>query len=174
PCHYRRQAPCRRAAGRRRVQGRDMPELSSSQHFGSLPEVKIPRSYNAAHDLIERNLEAGRGDQVAFIDDRSAITYGELAKRVNRFASGLRSIGIEREDRILLCMLDTIDWPTVFLGAIKAGVIPVCVNTVLTQADYDYMLRDSRAKAVFVSRSLFPAFDGLHNAIPSLSRVVIS
>jgi benzoate-CoA ligase len=151
-----------------------MPELSSAQHFGSLPEVKIPRSYNAAYDLIERNLEAGRGDQVAFIDDRRAITYGELAKRVNCFASGLRSIGIEREDRILLCMLDTIDWPTVFLGAIKAGVVPVCVNTVLTQADYDYMLRDSRAKAVFVSRSLFPAFDGLHNAIPSLSRVVIS
>ena len=50
--------------------------------------------------------------QVAFIDDRQSITYGELARRVNRFASGLRSIGVEREDRILLCMLDTIDWPT--------------------------------------------------------------
>ena len=151
-----------------------MPELSSAEHFGSLPELRIPRSYNAAFDLIERNLEAGRPDQLAFIDDRQSITYGELAKRVNRFASGLRSIGVEREDRILLCMLDTIDWPTVFLGAIKAGVVPVCVNTLLAQADYDYMLRDSRAKALFVSRALFPAFDGLHNAIPSLSRVVIS
>ena len=151
-----------------------MPELSSAEHFGTFPEVKIPRSYNAAHDLIERNLEAGRRDKLAFIDDRQSITYGELARRVNRFAAGLRSIGIEREDRILLCLLDTIDWPTVFLGAIKAGIVPVCVNTLLTQADYDYMLRDSRAKALFVSRALFPAFDGLHNAIPSLSRVVIS
>ena len=151
-----------------------MPELSSAQHFGALPEVTVPRSYNAAHDLIERNLQAGRRDQIAFVDDRQSITYGELARRVNRFASGLGSIGLEREDRILLCLLDTIDWPTVFLGAIKAGVVPVCVNTLLMQADYDYMLRDSRAKALFVSRALFPAFDGLHNAIPSLSRVVIS
>ena len=151
-----------------------MPELSSATHIAALPEVTVPRSYNAAHDLIERNLAAGRQDAIAFIDDRQAITYGEFAKRVNRFASGLRSIGIEREDRILLCMLDTIDWPTVFLGAIKAGVIPVCANTLLSQADYDYMLRDSRAKALFVSRALFPVFDGLDTAIPSLSRVVIS
>ena len=151
-----------------------MPELSSAEHFRSSPELKIPRNYNAAYDLIERNLEAGRRDQIAFIDDRQSITYGELAKRVNCFACGLRSIGVEREDRILLCMLDTIDWPTVFLGAIKAGVVPVCVNTLLTQTDYDYMLRDSRAKVLFVSRALFPAFDGLHNAIGSLSRVVIS
>jgi benzoate-CoA ligase len=151
-----------------------MPELSSAEHFSSPPALKIPRSYNAAYDLIERNLAAGRQDQVAFIDDRQAITFGELARRVNRFASGLGAIGVEREDRILLCLLDTIDWPTVFLGAIKAGVVPVCVNTLLAQADYDYMLRDSRAKALFVSRALFAAFDGLHNAIPSLSRVVIS
>ena len=151
-----------------------MPELSSAEHFGSPPQVRIPRSYNAAHDLIERNLQAGRHDQVAFVDDRQSITYRELARRVNRFASGLRSIGVERDDRILLCMLDTIDWPTVFLGAIKAGVVPVCVNTLLTQAEYDYMLRDSRAKALFVSRALFEAFDGLHNQMPTLSRVVIS
>ncbi len=151
-----------------------MPDLSSAEHFGAAPQLTIPRNYNAAHDLIERNLLAGRADQPAFIDDRHSLTYGELARRVNRFASGLRSIGVEREDRILVCLLDTIDWPTVFLGAIKAGVVPVCVNTLLTTADYDYMLRDSRAKALFVSRPVFPAFDGLHNAIPSLSRVVIS
>lgn len=151
-----------------------MPELSSAEHFGATPELTIPRSYNAAYDLIERNLAAGRGDEIAFIDDLDSITYAELARRVNRFASGLRSIGVEREDRILLCLLDTIDWPTAFLGAIKAGVIPVCVNTLLTASDYDYVLRDSRARTLLVSRGVFPAFDGLQQAIPTLSRVVIS
>lgn len=151
-----------------------MPELSSADHFRSLPVLEIPRSFNAAHDLIARNLESGRQDHIAFIDDYESITYRELARRVDRFASGLLASGVEPEDRIMLCMLDTIDWPTVFLGAIKAGVVPVCVNTLLTQNDYDYMLRDSRAKVLFVSRALFPAFDGLHNAIPSLTRVVIS
>ena len=106
-----------------------MPELSSADHFSSSPVLEIPRDYNAAHDLIARNLESGRQDQVAFIDDSQSITYGELARRVDRFASGLLASGVEPEDRIMLCMLDTIDWPTVFLGAIKAGVVPVCVNT---------------------------------------------
>ena len=130
----------------------------------------IPRDYNAAHDLLQRNLQAGRADQVAFVDERVAMTYGELARRVDHFARGLHSIGVGREDRIMLCLTDTIDWPTIFLGAIKAGVVPVCVNTGLSKHDYDYMLRDSRAKALFVSRSVYPALDGLHNSIPTLSR----
>ncbi|MEO6271473.1 MAG: AMP-binding protein, partial [Lautropia sp.] len=136
-----------------------MPELSSADHFSSLPVLEIPRNFNAAHDLIARNLEAGRQDHIAFIDDYESITYREFARRVDRFASGLLASGVEPEDRILVCMLDTIDWPIVFLGAIKAGVVPVCVNTMLTQNDYDFMLRDSRAKVLFVSRALFPAFD---------------
>ena len=134
----------------------------------------IPRDYNAAHDLLQRNLQAGRADQVAFVDERVAMTYGELARRVDHFARGLHSIGVGREDRIMLCLTDTIDWPTIFLGAIKAGVVPVCVNTGLSKHDYDYMLRDSRAKALFVSRSVYPALDGLHNSIPTLSRLLVS
>lgn len=134
----------------------------------------IPRDYNAAHDLLQRNLQAGRADQVAFVDDRSSITYGQLAKRVDRFALGLHSIGVGREDRIMICMNDTIDWVTIFLGAIKAGVVPVCVNTALSKHDYDDILRDSRAKALFVSRATFAPFDGLHNSIPTLQRLLIS
>ena len=52
------------------------------------------------------------------------------------------------EERVLVCHLDTIDFPAVFLGAIKAGIVPIAANTLLTTADYDYMLRDSRARAL--------------------------
>ncbi|MDO4904758.1 MAG: benzoate-CoA ligase family protein [Lautropia sp.] len=141
---------------------------------GGVALSNIPRDYNAAHDLLQRNLQAGRVDQVAFVDERSSITYGELARRVDRFALGLHTIGVGREDRIMLCLTDTIDWPTIFLGAIKAGVVPVCVSTSLSKHDYDYILRDSRAKALFVSRSAFAPFDGLHNSIPTLQRLLIS
>ena len=54
--------------------------------------------------------------------------------------------GIRREERILICLLDTIDWPTAFLGALKAGVVPVPVNTLMTESDYEFMLADSRAQ----------------------------
>ena len=82
----------------------------------------IPRNYNFAADIIERNLKAGRADKPVFIDPRGSWTYGQLAGRVDRFGHVLRSLGVRREERILLALLDTIDWPTAFLGAIKAGV----------------------------------------------------
>src|SRR5439155_1535261 len=86
----------------------------------SPPKIHIPRDYNAAYDLIERNLSAGRAGKLAFLDDRGRYTFGELAERVNRFGSGLKAMGLAMEERVLLALTDTIDFPTAFLGAIKA------------------------------------------------------
>ena len=121
------------------------------------------RGYNAAEDLLARN--AGRPEKIAYIDDAGAYTYRELGRRVNRFASALQRLGVQPEQRILIAMLDTIDWPVAFLGAIKAGAVPVAANTLLTSADYRYMIEDSRARLLFVSDALLPAFSGVPNVI---------
>jgi benzoate-CoA ligase len=131
-------------------------------------------TYNAAVDLIERNLRAGRGDKVAFRDDAGSHSYAQVAERVDRFASALQVAGVEPEQRILLCLTDTIDFPTVFLGAIKAGVVPVAVNTLLKPADYDYMLRDSRARMLVVSETLLASFAPILAGQPHLRRVAVS
>jgi benzoate-CoA ligase len=138
------------------------------------PAMQVPRDYNAAHDLIERNLREGRSGKVAFIDDSGRYTFGELAERVNRFGSGLQAMGLGMEDRVLLALSDTIDFPTAFLGAIKAGTIPVAVNTLLTPDDYQHMLSDSRARALIVSEHLFPQFASLTAKMPFLRQVVVS
>jgi benzoate-CoA ligase len=133
------------------------------------------RSYNAAHDLIERNLEAGRAAKIAFIDDAGSYTYAELADRVNRFGSALRALGLDPEQRLLLCVRDGIDFPTAFLGSIKAGIVPIAVNTLLGAADYRYMLEDSRAKALVVSAGLLEAFAPiLADRPPHLEHVIVS
>jgi len=123
-----------------------VPALSRADHSSSPPLISIPREYNAAHDLIERNLAAGRAGKLAYIDDEGAYTYGELAERINRAANTLASLGLQMESRIMLAHLDTVDFPAVFLGAIKAGIVPIAANTLLTTADYRYMLEDSRAR----------------------------
>ena len=89
-------------------------------------------------------------------------------------ARRLRARGIRREERIFLCMLDTIDWPTAFLGAIKAGVIPVAVNTLLTESDYEFMLTDSRAKMLVVSQALLPKFAPILARCPDVEKVIVS
>ena len=151
-----------------------MAGLSSADHSVSPPQIAIPRDYNAAHDLIERNLRAGRAAKVAYIDGDGAHSYGELAERANRCASALVSLGLEMEQRVLVCLQDTIDWPTVFLGCIKAGIVPIAANTLLTTDDYEYMLRDSRARALVVSAALLPVFAPLIGHIPFLRHVIVS
>jgi benzoate-CoA ligase len=123
-------------------------------------------TYNAAADLIERNLGAGRGGKTAFIDDRGCYSHTELAERVSRFANGARRLGVHPEQRILLCLHDTIDFPTAFLGAIKAGIVPVAVNTQLSPGELAFMLADSRARAVVVSAPLLPAMNAALAQLP--------
>ncbi len=134
----------------------------------------IPRIYNFADDILCRNLKAGRAGKPAFIDPRGTWTYGQLAERVSRFGHVLRNLDIAPEDRILLCLTDTIDWPTAFLGAIKAGVVAVPVNTLLNENDYRFMLTDSRAKLLVVSEELYPRFTDLIGTCPDLKVVIVS
>ena len=148
--------------------------LSHADHGASPPRIEIPRDYNAAHDLLRRN--AARPDKVAYIDAASGaqLTYGQLEDQAQRFASALRDRGFAPEARVMIAMLDTLEWPVVFLGCILAGVVPVAANTLLTTRDFDFMLRDSRAQALFVSKPLLPTFEPLVGKISTLKHMFIA
>ena len=81
--------------------------------------------YNAAADFVDRHVLEGRGDKTAFIDPSRDITYGQLLDEVARVGPMLARLGVERENRIALVMLDSVDFPVLFWGAIRAGIIPV-------------------------------------------------
>ena len=148
--------------------------LSSADHAANPPIVNIPRNYNAAHDLLERN--AKRPGKIAFIDAATGdqLSYGDLTTQAHQFANSLRSNGFQPESRVLLAVLDTPDWPVVFLGCILAGVVPVAANTLLTTADFEFMLNDSRARGLIVSKALLPAFEPLLNKCPNLQAVIVA
>lgn len=133
-----------------------------------------PRIYNATVDLVDRHLAEGRSEKVAFVDPTGSITYGALAARCNRMASMLAAFGIARETRIAVLMLDTIDYPVVFWGAIKAGVVPVLLNTLLNAEQYAYVLDDCRAKALIVSAPLLPVVQPILGKLPFLTHVFVS
>ena len=151
-----------------------MPGLSTADHSVSPPIIEIPREYNAAYDLIQRNLAAGRADKVVYIDDTGRYTYGELAQRVNRASNALAGLGLQIESRVMLCQLDTIDFPSLFLGAIQAGMVPIAANTLLATAEYKFMLEDSRARALVVSEALLPSFAPILSGLPFLQHVIVS
>ena len=140
----------------------------------TLPQVNaLGDVFNFAQHLLACNTQ--RATKTAFIDDLGSLSYGQLDERVRRVAAALRSLGIKREERVLLLMQDCNDWPVSFLGAIYAGIVPVAVNTLLTADDYAYMLEHSRAQAVLVSGALLPALTAaMTKCDHEVSKVIVS
>src|ERR1700688_83994 len=131
-------------------------------------------SYNAVTWLLDRNVDQGRAEKLAFTDTVSALTYGQLQQQSCRVANMLRRLAVRREERVAMLMLDTVDFPAVFLGAIRAGVVPVPLNTLLTADQYAYVLADCRARVLFVSEALLPVVKDMLGRMPDLEHVVVA
>jgi benzoate-CoA ligase len=121
------------------------------------PPVWIPNDFNVATYFVDRNVAEGRGDNVAieFADQR--ITYDDVLHNVNRFGNALRQVlDVRIEERVVLLLLDCPEYVYSFFGAIKVGAIPIPTSTLFKPADYEYILNDSRARALVISEGLLP------------------
>src|SRR5436190_12656665 len=139
-----------------------------------LDDLLTHRPYNAAVDLIDTNVARGLGSKIAFAQSTRSLTYAELQSRTCRFAWAMKSLGLRQEDRLLLLMPDTIDYPVAFWGAVRAGIVVIPLNTFLNAEVCAYVLADSRATAlvadVTLARGLLPI---LHH-VPRLRTLVLA
>ena len=83
----------------------------------SAPYVTVPETFNVASWLVDRHLGEGRGARTAILCGDEAVTYAGLAERSDRFGAALRELGVRREERIMLVLVDTPAFPYAFLGA---------------------------------------------------------
>jgi 4-hydroxybenzoate-CoA ligase len=131
-------------------------------------------AYNAVTYLLDRNIDEGRADKLAYTDTVSELTYRDLQQQSCRVANMLRRLGVRREERVAMIMLDTVDFPAVFLGAMRAGIVPVPLNTLLTADQYAYVLADCRARVLFISEALLPTVKDMLGRMGDLEHVIVS
>jgi benzoate-CoA ligase family protein len=132
---------------------RSLVETDASEQPSRL---RFPPNYNVVVAFIDRHIAEGRGAKVAIRTADSAITYAELAANVNRCADGLVRLGLTRGERVLMVVKDCPAFFYLFWGAIKAGIVPVPLNTLLRSSSYAFMIDDSSAATVVYS----PEFAG--------------
>jgi 4-hydroxybenzoate-CoA ligase len=118
---------------------------------------------NAACYFVDRNAAGDNADHSAFIeaDTGIAISYRDLGVETGRMAGLFQRFDIRPEERVALLSLDEIAFPVIFWGSLQAGVIPVCLNTLLSTDVYSTILKDCRARALFVSAALYPTIEPL-------------
>jgi len=128
-----------------------------------MPEV--PARFNISTVLLDRNLDRGFGAKVAVRWQDQAVTYGELFERACAFGRALRDLGIRREERVLLVLDDSPAFPVAFLGAIRAGAVPIPTSPLLRAADYAYFMEDSCARAVVADPEVMPQVREAANSV---------
>ena len=131
---------------------------------------------NAAQYFVSRHLADDRGSATAFIEAGEAsaqISYAELEVETSRVVDLFKRNDIRREERVAMLVLDEIAFPVIFWGSLKAGVIPIPLNTLLGTEVYAAILEDCRARALFVSAPLLPSIEGLLQAHSSIRNVFV-
>jgi 4-hydroxybenzoate-CoA ligase len=138
-----------------------------------LEDVLQRRPYNAVSDFVDANVARGLGGKLAFTDSHRSLTYGALQERSCRFATALKALGLREENRVVLLFHDTVDYPVAFWGAIRAGVVPIPINTLLTAEQYAYLLADSRAAAAVVAAPLARMLQSIRGRLPHLRTIIV-
>jgi benzoate-CoA ligase family protein len=136
-------------------------------------ELDIPEWFNAASYFVDRNVEEGRGKNVAILSEDRTFTYSEVSDRVNQTGHALRTLGVEMENRVLLLLPDCPEFAYCFFGAMKIGAVPVPVNTLLKTGEYRYLLDDSRAKVLVVGETLFDTVEPILGELEHLHGVIV-
>jgi len=113
--------------------------------------LRFSSRFNVAVPFIDRHLAEGRGGKIAIRTIDGDVSFAELAGNVDRCAAGLVDLGLRPGERMLMVVKDCPAFFYLFWGAIKAGIIPVPVNTLLRQPSYSFMIDDSAAAAIAYS-----------------------
>ncbi|MCA8869697.1 MAG: benzoate-CoA ligase family protein [Rhodobacteraceae bacterium] len=131
---------------------------------------------NAAIYFVERHRRGPLAQKPAFvegIENGRILTYGTLAEQSDLMADLYARHGIRREERAAMMVLDSIEFPIIFWGSLKAGVVPVPLNTLLATDIYDGILKDCRARVLFISELLLPAVESTFANNPYLKKVFV-
>ncbi len=120
----------------------------------------IPQTYNASRILFD-NLSCGGGERLALVGPAGTRTYAELCTDASRWGHGFQSLGLQRGDRILMFCDDTPAYPAAFFGAVRAGFVPLLINTLTPPDLLQFYLSDSGASVAVADAEFCARFDAV-------------
>ena len=113
-------------------------------------------------------------DATALIYFGARISYGQLQDHVNRFAAGLRTMGVAKGDRVALMMPNCPQFVIAFFGALRAGAIVTATSVMYTAREVAHQWNDAGAKAVITDRRLHSVIKAAIPQLVSVQHVILT
>jgi benzoate-CoA ligase family protein len=135
--------------------------------------LDLPDIYNAATTFVDDHIAQGRGQRTAIHYRDQKITYQDVFEKVNRTGNALKEVGVEIENRVLLALPDSPEFAYSFFGAIKIGAVPIPTNPWIGAKDYEYLLNDSRARAMVVHESALAEIQKFSASARFLKQIIV-
>src|SRR5712692_11623592 len=132
----------------------------------------IPQQYNASRILFD-NLGKGHGDRLALTGPAGTRSYAQLCAEASRWGHGFQSLGLTRGDRILMFTDDTPAYPAAFFGAVRAGFVPLLINTLTPPDLLQFYLSDSGATVAVADAEFCSRFDAVACKDTSLRTLLV-
>ncbi len=167
PMFMARYEASRTSPAARREQGMTSPRTGTHEIVDRVPPdspgaleigFAVPQQYNASRILFD-NLSKGRASSLALTGPAGTRSYGELCAEACRWGHGLQSLGLNRGDRVLMFLDDTPVYPAAFFGAVRAGLVPLLINTLTPSDLLQFYLSDSSASVAVADAEFCSRFD---------------
>ena len=137
------------------------------------PIVDVPLRFNVAVEYIDGPVANGHAQRTAIICRDGSLTYAELRRRVNRFANAIRSLGIEREQRVAVLLPNRPEFVIAFYGALKAGAVAAPVSFAVTASEQLFLINDCGARALVTSETLWAPLRARRREMSMLKHVLL-
>ena len=113
---------------------------------------------------------------VQFQDD-PPLTFGDMDTRANRVANGLAAMGVQRDERVLLMMRNSVEFLDAWFGINRLGAVMVPINTAYKGGFLEHVINNAavngRASVMFIDREFVPMLRASEDRVPHLESVVV-
>jgi benzoate-CoA ligase len=133
----------------------------------------IPELIDPIDALIGKYLRTSTADKTAIIADGQAVSYRELASRIEHASGALAGLGLAPESRMLMFGTDSLDYVCVWLGAVRAGAVPVVVSDLYKPRELLYFINDTGARVLFIDAEQLPKLAEVATELPASLKTLV-
>jgi len=153
--------------------GETNENLPRSADWQAWTDPDIPERFNPTERLLDKHIGNATEGKTALSVDNTDYTYGQLLERTCQAANALTSIGLEADTRILLFGTDSADYIAIWLGAVRAGIVPAVVSDLYKAENLLYFIRDTAAKALYIDSAQIDKLNAIRDRLPETLKYIV-